>query len=107
MLPCLWQTGGGATRFLCGEAKVTLARLMRKKGKYWMAILEGKTISRPREKLNKIMVWPFPYAFVKVDLDFDEFLMTYSCNHIHGVAAEIKEELVEFCRLLNIDYKVY
>ncbi|MBI4242594.1 MAG: L-fucose/L-arabinose isomerase family protein [Planctomycetes bacterium] len=100
------KAGGGATQYICGPSKVTLARLMRKKGKYWMGIITGEFTSRPSDDLGGV-ISVFPHAFFRADLDYDEFLMTYSSNHIHAVEGNIIAELTEFCRLLNIDYKVY
>ncbi|MBI2842649.1 MAG: L-fucose/L-arabinose isomerase family protein [Armatimonadetes bacterium] len=99
------KAGGGTTQFVCGDSKATVARLMTKTGKYWMALAEGDLVERPGP-LDGIIP-PFPYAFVRVNLDADRFLADYGSNHIHIVAADVKNDLVEFCRLLGLECVVY
>lgn len=100
------KAGGGATQYVCGKSEVTLARLMRKKGKYWMAIISGKFVPNPKDEVEGV-INVFPHAFLKSDLDCNEFINTYGSNHIHAVQGDIKTELIEFCRMLNIEYKIY
>jgi len=100
------QAGGGTTQFICGPSPVTLARLCRRAGKYWMAIMKGKFIEKSREEL-KGTYWPWPHAFLKIDINFDEFVNTYASNHIHAVVGDYGSELIELCKLLDIDYKLY
>ena len=100
------KAGGGAVQFVAGSAPVTLARLCRKKGNYWMAILKGSIIKKPRTELKKT-TWSFPHAFVQGNFDKKEFMDTYGSNHIHGAVGDCVNKLVDFCRLLSLDYKVY
>ena len=100
------KAGGGATQLVAGDKDVTLARLCRKNGKYWMAILKGSIIKKPREELKK-STWTFPHAFIKAKFDKKEFLSTYGSNHIHVGVGDLVNKLVEFCELLGVDYKIY
>jgi L-fucose isomerase len=100
------KAGGGTTQFICGDSKATLSRLMSRKGKYWMAIAGGELVQRPKGRLEG-MIKPFPYAFVRTGLDPDRFLETYGSNHIHIVAGDVKAEMIDFCKMLNLDYEIY
>ena len=100
------KAGGGAVQFVSGDKEITLARLCRKNGKYWMAILKGSITKKPREELRK-STWSFPHAFIKVDFDRDEFLNSFGSNHIHVGAGDLVGRLVEFCELIGVDHKIY
>ncbi len=100
------KAGGGATQLIAGDKDVTLARLCRKNGDYWMAIMRGVIKKKPREELRK-STWSFPHAFIQAEFDKKEFLTTYGSNHIHVGVGELTNRLINFCKLLSIDYKVY
>lgn len=101
------KAGGGAIQFVAGDRDiVTLARLCRRNGQYWMAIFKGSIINKPREELKKT-TWSFPHVFIKVDLDKGKFLDTYGSNHIHLGVGDLVGKLAEFCKMLSLDYKIY
>ena len=101
------KAGGGATQFVAGDRDiVTLARLCRKNGKYWMAILKGSIINKPREELKKT-TWSFPHAFIKTNFDREKFLETYGSNHIHLGVGDLAGKLAEFCKMKSLDYLIY
>ena len=101
------KAGGGATQFVAGDRDiVTLARLCRKNGKYWMAILKGSIINKPREELKKT-TWSFPHAFIKTNFDREKFLETYGSNHIHLGVGDLAGKLAEFCKMQSLDYLIY
>ncbi len=104
--PAFGKAGGCAVQFVAGSGPVTLARLCRRKGNYWMAILKGSINRKRREELKKT-TWAFPHAFIQADFDHKEFLGTYGSNHIHGARGDCVNELVQFCKLLSLDYIVY
>ncbi len=43
-----------------------------------------------------------PTAFVKVSVDIEDIIDEFGSNHIAGVAADIEEELVQFCKMKGI-----
>ena len=101
------KAGGGAVQFVAGDKDiVTLARLCRKNGKYWMAMLKGSIVNKPREELKKT-TWSFPHVFVKAEFDRETFLNTYGSNHIHLGAGDLIGTLTEFCEMQSLDYVVY
>jgi L-fucose/D-arabinose isomerase len=100
------EAGGAAVRFVCAPGPMTLARLCRKAGRYWMAISYGETVDG-RDDLIARSTSCWPHAVVRTDMDLNDFIDDYGSNHIHGVAGDYRKELVEFCRILGIDYHVY
>jgi len=97
--------GGGALAGIATPRRVTLARLCRKNGEYWMAILPGQIEQPGREDVNKATP-AFPKAFVRLD-NGENFIDSYGSNHIHMVVGDYTEELVSFCRMAGIDWQVW
>lgn len=97
--------GGGALPGVILPAQVTLARLCRKDGKYWMAIILGKTIKINPEDLAKTTS-AFPQAYVKANTD-NEFLQRFGSNHIHIVYGDYTQELIFFCKQIGIPFQIW
>jgi L-fucose isomerase len=87
------------------EGPVTLARLCRKDGQYWMAIMSGEIIVPEKEELSTITP-QFPKGLIKVNLD-QSFLDRFGSNHMHLVRGDYLEEIVSFCKLKGIDYQIW
>jgi len=98
--------GGGTTQFVSAADTFTFARLGRRGNKYWMGILVSETFQKPRKELQNY-IWPRPHTFVKVNFDRDNFLQTFTSNHIHLVQGNYVPELIEFCNLSGIEYTLY
>ena len=47
-----------------------------------------------------------PMSYVKVDMDFDQFVEQFDSNHIAGVGVDCVEEIKQMCALLNIPVTV-
>lgn len=104
-----FPAGGAAVRHIAAPGRVTLARLARIKGKYIMSIVPAEILDLPKEKaeeLAKKVQEEWPHAYVRIDTPIDDFLSCYPCNHIHGVYGEYVDELVQFCKLKNIEYRL-
>jgi L-fucose isomerase len=99
------QGGGGALSGSVAPQPVTLARLCRKNGEYWMAILHGNVETASAEDEARITP-AFPRAFVRTSAGAD-FLEIFGSNHIHMVAGDYCDELVSFCRLAGIRWQVW
>jgi len=87
-----------------------LARLGRKKDKYWLAVLPAEFIEFPQEIMEakaRTTDIEWPHAFARLQVSPDEFLSTYPCNHIHGISGNWVKELVNVADILGIDVKVY
>ncbi|MDI6870106.1 MAG: L-fucose isomerase [Bacillota bacterium] len=100
------EAGGGATQYVAAPGPVTLARMCRKNGRYWMAIVPGEAVTREREELRQV-VWPWPHMFISTRMNLDEFFETFASNHMHVTKADVVDELKEICDLLGIEAKVY
>jgi len=83
--------------------QVTLARLCRKDGEYWMAIVSGRTEQAARADLERASP-AYPQAFVRAPAGRD-FIMQFGSNHIHMVEGDYADELVAFCRQSGIPYQ--
>lgn len=99
--------GGGATvQYMCAPGEVTIARLARRDGKYWMAIISGEFVSYPEEKLKEISP-EWPQGFAKLFVDVDELISELGANHVHAVYGNWVRELKDVCDIMGIEYKVF
>jgi L-fucose isomerase len=96
------RAGGFATQFVFAPGEVTLARLARRAGRYWLAILRGRTVAEPRERLKET-TWPWPHAFVEAAIDFPAFLAEFASNHICAVRGDVVEELEQWAAQTGIE----
>ncbi|MCG8604730.1 fucose isomerase, partial [bacterium] len=107
----IYFPGGGASVFhLAAPGNVTLARLMRVSGRYWMAIVPGEFVQfddATNEKLINQVQDNWPHAFFRLGVEAEEFFSSYSCNHIHGVYGDQVDKLIAVCHLLDIPYTLY
>lgn len=105
-----FPAGGAAVRHFAAPGKVTLARLARRRGQYWLAIVPGEFLELPKDeaerKAREIQV-NWPHAFAKLRVSPEEFLAEYDSNHIHGVYGDYVEELVWVAKMLNIPYRIF
>jgi len=105
-----FPAGGPSVHHFVAPGAVTLARLARKAGKYWMAIVPGEFIDFPREEalLMGATVTPqWPIAFTRLKVAVEEFLTYYPCNHIHGVYGDYVEELQWIAKILKIEARIF
>ncbi len=104
--PAIRPVGGAITYFKAAPGPMTLARLFRRGGKYFMAIIPGEAVEPTEAEYAAFVAargsHQLPTAFVKVSADFDRILAEYGANHISGVAGAYVQELEQFCRLLDI-----
>jgi L-fucose isomerase len=97
--------GGGAMPGAIPPSEVTLARLCRTDGNYWMAVVHGETLKISREDLARTTA-AFPQAYVKANTDAD-FLQEFGSNHIHMVFGDVTRELACFCELAGIPFRLW
>jgi L-fucose isomerase-like protein len=92
---------------ICKPGPVTLARLMRIKGKYFMHISLGESYNPSKSKLQKELnecgfpCWP--HAFIKLKGDVDQFVQNQRSEYISMCYGDLKEELLDLCYLLDIE----
>jgi len=103
--------GGGITYFNAASGPMQLARLYRKDGKYKMAIIPCQAEEPTREMLDEFIKargpHQLPALFTKVDFDLDVFVNEYGSNHISGVEGYYLDELLEVCKILDIEAEVF
>ena len=99
------KVGACALPMVASPQKVTLARLCRNKGKYWMAIIRGEIQQRNHEDLKKTTA-VFPQAYVKTTTGYD-FLEKFGSNHCHMVAGDFAADLKVYCELTDIGYQIW
>ncbi len=105
-----FPAGGASVRHIAAPGKVTLARLARRNGQYWLAILPGEFIElSPDEAERKAAATQveWPHAFTRLEVGPEEFLSEYDSNHIHAVYGDWVEELIWVAKMLRIPYRLF
>jgi len=97
--------GGGAYAGVVPPQPVTLARLCRRNGEYWMAIVSGD-VQPADEIIAARTTAAFPQAIVRASAG-EEFLQEYGSNHIHLVAGDHAQALIMFCRMIGIPHRLW
>jgi L-fucose isomerase len=97
--------GGGAITAVIAPQPVTLARLCRRSGEYWLAVLPAEVIEAEPELVNRVTP-AFPKASVRMSAG-TSFLNEFCSNHIHMVTGEITAELQAFCELTGIRARIW
>jgi len=105
-----FPAGGASVQYYAGAGPMTMARLARKKGQYWLAIVPAEFIEFSQDKMvakSKTTDIEWPHAFARLKVQPEAFLSTYPCNHIHGIVGDWVDELCLIAEILGIDFKVY
>jgi L-fucose isomerase len=105
-----YPAGGASVQHFAAPGEITLARLARKKGQYWLAIVPATFVEFPEEvaRAKAATTTPeWPCAFARLQVTPEEFLSTYPCNHAHGVYGDWVQELLNVAHILGIEAKVY
>ncbi len=105
-----FPAGGASVQHVAAPGEVTLARLTRQRNRYWMAIVPADFLAFDEATASakaRATTWEWPHAFARLRVSPDEFVATYSSNHIHGVYGDYVAELVWICKILGIDHRVY
>ena len=101
-----FPAGGASVMHIAEPGPVTFARLTRRDGQYWMAILTGEFVrfgnERDWELINQVQD-NWPHAFARLDCPTEKFLQTYASNHIHAVYGDYVEALVKVCKLTGVE----
>jgi len=107
LVPHVFGAAGGASlQFAFGCGEVTLARLCRRAGSYWMGIVPGVIPERTQTTTCQVG-GPFPQALVEAALDRDDFIGSFGSNHMHVAPGNLVQELKVFCEMVDIGYRVY
>jgi L-fucose isomerase len=106
------RPGGGAiTYFTTAPGPLTLARLYRVDGDYYMGIITGETVEVSEEERQAFVAargsHQLPTAYVRMDVDMDQLIGEFGSNHIMAVDGIYIEELLHFCRMMGITPVVF
>jgi len=105
-----YPAGGASVHHFAAPGRVTLARLARRDGRYWLAIVPGEIVRFPRKVMlakGKTVTPEWPIAFTRLECAADRFLSRFPCNHIHGGYGDWTAELRHIGDLLGIETVVF
>lgn len=105
-----YPAGGASVQYFACEGPMTMARLARKNGRYWLAIVPCDFVEYPFEvmKAKAATTTPqWPHAFARLRVPPDDFLAAYPCNHIHGIVGDWVNELLHVADILGIEARVF
>ncbi len=105
-----FPAGGASVHHLAYPGQATFARLTRRDGAYWLAILPGEFLQYPPEQNDALMrqtTLEWPHAFARFTCGPDEFLATYASNHIHAIYGDWTAELQAVADMLGIEVRLY
>lgn len=105
-----FPAGGASVRHVAAPGAATFARLTRKGGEYWLAIVRGEFVNfdaTTTEDLMRQTTYGWPHAFTRFTCSADELLASYASNHIHAVYGDWVDELRLVAQFLGIEAKVY
>lgn len=101
------EADGICVGLVCKPGTVTLARLTRIEGKYFMHIASGETYVPPEdtltEELNECGFPYWPHAFIKLNGDVDLFVQNQRSEYVSMCYGDLREELLDLCYLLEIE----
>jgi L-fucose isomerase len=105
-----YPAGGASVHHFAAPGRATMARLARRNGRYWMAIVPCDFVQFPREVMLQkgVTVTPqWPIAFARLQCSADDFLASFPCNHIHGCYGDWEQELLHVAKILGIEARVF
>ena len=105
-----YPAGGASVHHFAKAGKVTLARLARKNGEYYLTIVPAEFVEFDREKmiaLGNTTTPSWPAAFAKLKVSPEHFINNFPCNHIHGVYGDHVEALKNVAKILDIPVQIF
>jgi L-fucose isomerase len=105
-----YPAGGASVQYFAAPGPMTMARLARKNGRYWLAIVPCDFVEFPRDVMRakaSTTTQEWPHCFARVRVSAEEFLSTYPCNHIHGICGDWVKDLQHVAGILGIESRVY
>lgn len=100
---------GGAVGYSGKPDTVTVARLVRISGRYYMQVAKGKILKLSKEIKNKIN-WGFSWPHIVIEFKTDKEILkrAVASNHYCAIAGDVIPEISYFCReakvpLIRID----
>jgi L-fucose/D-arabinose isomerase len=104
-----YPAGGPSVHHFAAAGEMTLARLARRDGRYWIALLKGEILEFARDKalaMGRTVTPEWPIAFTRIDCSADDFLSVFPCNHIHGVYGDHVDTFIQIGKILGIEVQL-
>ena len=104
-----YPAGGASVHHFAAPGVVTMARLARKSGKYYLTLVPGEIVNFSQEKMERLgeLATPmWPIAFTKLRVSPEKFLEKFPCNHIHGVYGDYMKEWLFVARILGMEVQI-
>lgn len=89
-------------QFVSKEGEMTLGRFTRVLNKYKLTLFKAQCIKVPHERLKE-STSSWPHCFIKLTIPFEELFENYDNNHIHAIPGDYLNELINFCKLEDIE----
>lgn len=83
-----YPAGGASVHHFAAPGKMTMARLARKEGEYYLTLVPAEIVNMEYHEMQALAsraTPQWPVAFTKLSVPAEKFLSLYPCNHIHGV----------------------
>lgn len=94
---------GGAIGYFAKPVDITVARLVRISGKYYMQMAKGR-ILKITEQIKKNILWGRSWPHIVIEINSEEELLKQivGSNHYCATVGDVTEELTYFCREAGI-----
>jgi L-fucose isomerase-like protein len=95
---------GGAVGYTCPPGRMTLARLVRVKGKYFMHVGRANAIEITdsiKSKFHYGRTWP--HTALQMNIDPQLLAKALGANHLSAIPGDYIEEIQHFCKLAGIE----
>ena len=100
-----FKAGGASVEFDAKPGEMTFCRLGLWDDKPFMVIVRGEAVdlsAEERRRLNDMTNPTWPHVHARLSCNFEEFLSTFPCNHVLGVAGDYVQTLVYLCEITGI-----
>lgn len=97
------KASGVCTGLVAKPGRITLARVSRVEGRHVMHIATGEAFEGEPGWLEECGYPMWPHAFLHLDGDLDRFVQNLRSEYIHMAYGDVKEDLLETCRLLRME----
>jgi len=104
-LELYFKAGGASVEFDAKPGQMTFARVGLWDDRPFMVIMKGESLDLPekeRKAINASTDPTWPHVHARLSCSFDEFIHTFPCNHVLGVAGDCLDALVYFCEQTKI-----
>lgn len=103
-LELYFKAGGASVSFDASSGELTFARLGLWDDKIYMVMVKGESLEldeKTRYKINSETDPTWPHVHARLNCSYEEFLNVFPANHIHAVAGDCIDELIDFCQMTN------